>query len=444
LTPIEWRDTSERAVAELRATGTSKAYEKEFFRKDGTRVPVLIGSATFGEGRDEGVAFVLDLMERKRAEAEAREREAKVRRLIDSNIIGIFIWDFDGRVIEANDAFLRMLRYGRDDLAAGRIRRTELTPPEWHEADARLIEEHKTGGRLPPFEKEYFRKDGSRVPVLIGTATFEEGGNQGVAFVLDLTERKEADEKLRESDRRYREAQEELAHVTRVTTLGELTASIAHEVNQPLAGVLANAEACLLWLDRETPNLDGARRSVEWIIQDANRAGDVIRRVRGLLKKSDAQKAPLDINDVVNDGVALVQRELLSHQVSLRMELAPVRPVILADRVQLQQVIINLVINGIEAMQAVTNRPRELSIRTHRNERQVVVTVKDCGVGISPEDADRLFNAFFTTKSSGMGMGLSICRSIIEAHDGRLWAEPNLPHGAIFHFTVPLHQEETL
>ena len=142
---------------------------------------------------------------------------------------------------------------------------------------------------------------------------------------IDMTERKRAEAEARESERRRREAQAELAHITRVTTLGELTASIAHEVNQPLAGVLANAEACLLWLDRQTPNLDGARRSVEWIIQDANRAGDVIRRVRGLLKKSDAQKAPLDINDVVNDGVALVQRELLSHQVSLRMELAPVR-----------------------------------------------------------------------------------------------------------------------
>ena len=299
-------------------------------------------------------------------------------------------------------------------------------------------------GSYQAFEKEYFRKDGSRVPVLIGSAAFDEKRDQGVAFVLDLTERKEAEKKLGESERRYREAQEELAHVTRVTTLGELTASIAHEVNQPLAGVLANAEACLLWLDRETPNLDGARRSVEWIIQDANRAGDVIRRVRGLLKKSDAQKAPLDINDVVNDGVALVQRELVSHQVSLRMELAPVRPVVLADRVQLQQVIINLVINGIEAMQAVTKRPRELEIRTHQNERQVVVTVKDCGVGISPEDADRLFNAFFTTKSSGMGIGLSICRSIIEAHGGRVWAEPNLPRGAIFRFTVPLHQEDPL
>jgi signal transduction histidine kinase len=181
---------------------------------------------------------------------------------------------------------------------------------------------------------------------------------------------------------------------------------------------------------------------VEWIIQDANRAGDVIRRVRGLLKKSDAQKAPLDINDIVNDGVALVQRELLSHQVSLRMELAPVGPVVLADRVQLQQVIINLVINGIEAMQSVMDRPRELSIRTRRDEgRHVLVTLKDSGVGISAADADQLFNAFFTTKSSGMGMGLSICRSIIETHGGRVWAEPNSPHGAIFHFTVPLHQE---
>ena len=383
-------------------------------------------------------------LENTRLYTDLQEREAKVRRLVDSNIIGIFLWDFEGRIIEANEAFLHMVGQSRDDLVSSRVRWTALTPTEWHDADERAVAELRATGTCKAFEKEYFRKDGSRVPVLLGTATFEGGRDQGVAFVLDLTERKEAEEKLRESERRYREAQEELAHVTRVTTLGELTASIAHEVNQPLAGVLANAEACLLWLDRETPNLDGARRSVEWIIQDANRAGDVIRRVRGLLKKSDAQKAPLDINDVVNDGVALVQRELFSHQVSLRMELAPVRPVVLADRVQLQQVIINLVINGIEAMQAVTKRPRELAIRTHRNERQVVVTVKDCGVGISPEDADRLFNAFFTTKSSGMGMGLSICRSIIEAHGGRVWAEPNLPHGAIFHFTVPLHQEDTL
>jgi C4-dicarboxylate-specific signal transduction histidine kinase len=247
---------------------------------------------------------------------------------------------------------------------------------------------------------------------------------------------------LQEREAKVREAQAELAHVTRVTTLGELTASIAHEVNQPLSAVVTNAEACLLWLDRGTPNLDEARRSVEWIIKDGNRAGEVIRRVRALSKKADTQKAPLDINDVVNEVIALVQRELFSHRVSPRMELAPALGVVLADRVQLQQVIINLVMNGIEAMQAVTDRPRELVLRSHQDDaHQVLVSVKDCGVGISSENADRLFDAFFTTKSAGMGMGLSICRSIIEAHGGRVWAEPNLPHGASFHFTLPSHQE---
>ncbi len=382
-------------------------------------------------------------LENTRLYSDLQEREAKVRRLVDSNIIGVFIWDFEGRIIEANKAFLHMVGQSRDDLVSGRVRWTALTPPEWHDASERAVAELRATGTCKAFEKEYFRKDGSRVPVLLGAATFDERRDQGVAFVLDLTERKRAEENLRESERRYREAQAELAHVTRVTTLGELTASIAHEVNQPLAGVLANAEACLLWLNRETPNLDEARRATEWIIEEGKRAGEIIRRVRALLKKSDTQKAPLDINDVVNEVIALVQRELLSQCVVLRMEVASALPVVLGDRVQLQQVIINLVINGIEAMQAVTDRPRVLAMRTHRNERhQVLVTVKDCGVGISPEDADRLFSAFFTTKSGGMGMGLSICRSIIEAHGGRVWAEPSLPQGATFHFTLPLHRED--
>jgi C4-dicarboxylate-specific signal transduction histidine kinase len=236
-----------------------------------------------------------------------------------------------------------------------------------------------------------------------------------------------------------RKAQVELAHVTRVTTLGELAASIAHEVNQPLAAVVANAEACLRWLDRATPDLGAARRSVEWIIDDGNRAGEVIRRVRALANKTDIEKAPLDINDVVSEVIALVQAELVSQRVSLRMEFAPALPVVQADRVQLQQVMINLVMNGVEAMQSVTDRPRELLIRSLQNEtQQVLVSVTDCGVGISAENADRLFNAFFTTKASGMGMGLSICRSIIEAHGGRLWATANVPHGATFQLTLPV------
>jgi PAS domain S-box-containing protein len=379
-----------------------------------------------------------DLKSLARLHGEIEERETKIRRLVDSNIIGVFIWDFDGRILEANDEFLRMVSYDREDLVSGRIRWADLTPPDWRDRNNARIEQQKSTGRFDPFEKEYTRKDGSRVPVLIGGATFEEGGNQGVAYVLDLTERKRVGAEARESEERYREAQLELAHVTRVTTLGELTASIAHEVNQPLAAVVANAEACLRWLDCGTPNLDGARRSVEWIIDDGNRASEVIRRVRALAKKTDIEKVALDVNDVVRETIPLVQRELISHQVLLRMELAPTLPMILGDRVQLQQVIINLVMNGIESMQSVTDRPRELVVRSCQDEiQQVLVSVADCGVGISAENADRLFTAFFTTKSSGMGMGLSICRSIIDAHGGRLWATTCEPRGALFQFTIP-------
>jgi len=258
----------------------------------------------------------------------------------------------------------------------------------------------------------------------------------------DITDRKRAEEKARASEQRLLDAQMELARVTRVTTLGELTASIAHEVNQPLSALVSNAEACLRWLDRGTPDLDAARRSVEWIIDDGNRASEVIRRVRALAKKTDIEKAPLDINDVVREVIALVQRELISHRVWLRTEFAPTLPMILGDRVQLQQVIINLVLNGIEAMQSVTDRPRELVIRSRQEERQqVLVSVTDCGIGISAENADLLFNPFFTTKSGGMGMGLSICRSIMQAHGGQLWAIANVPHGATFKFTLPVNAD---
>jgi len=237
-------------------------------------------------------------------------------------------------------------------------------------------------------------------------------------------------------------AQAELAHVTRVTTLGELTASIAHEINQPLAAIVTNAEACLSWLDRTPADLGAARRSVEWIVDDSNRASEVIRRVRALAKKTGIEKTPLDINVVVTDVMSLVARELTSQDVVLHMALAPTLPPIFGDRVQLQQVIINLVMNGIEAMQPVTDRKRELLIVSAEDDAQgVAIAVTDSGIGIADHDAERLFNPFFTTKSGGMGMGLSICRSIVEAHGGRLSAARNARAGATFRFTLPLHQE---
>jgi PAS domain S-box-containing protein len=374
-------------------------------------------------------------LENARLYNDLREREARIRRLVDSNIIGILIWDFEGRIIEANDAFLDMVGYAREDLVSGRLRWTELTPAEWRGADDRALAELKAAGTAQPREKEYFRKDRSRVPVLLGATTFGDRQDQGVAFVLDLRELKHAEEALRDT-------QANLAHVMRVTVLGELTASIAHEVNQPIAAVVANAEACLRWLDRETPELDAVRRSVEWVIDDANRASEVIRRVRALAKKTDIEKVALDVNDIVREVIALVQHELISHHVSLQLELAPSLPMIVADRVQLQQVVINLVMNGIEAMESITDRPRELVIRSGEGVTgQVLVSVTDCGVGFSAENADQLFNAFFTTKSSGLGMGLSICRSIMAAHDGRLWATVNLPHGATFQFSLPANPD---
>ncbi len=214
-------------------------------------------------------------------------------------------------------------------------------------------------------------------------------------------------------------------------------------MNQPLGAVVNAAAACRRWLDGGTPNLDEARSAVDWIVNEGNRASEVIRRVRALANKTDIERVALDVNDVVKESIALVQREFISHRVSLRMELASTLPTILGDRVQLQQVIINLVMNGIEAMQSITDRPRELVIRSRQDEtHRVLVTVTDSGVGISAENTDRLFNAFFTTKSSGMGMGLSICRSIVEAHGGRLSASSNEGPGAAFQFVLPLHQED--
>ncbi|WP_407121598.1 PAS domain S-box protein [Bradyrhizobium sp. STM 3561] len=278
----------------------------------------------------------------------------------------------------------------------------------------------------------YVRTSGK--PFFDGNGTFL--GYRGVS--TDITATIRADQ----AEQELRKAQAELAHVTRVTTLGELTTSIAHEINQPLAAIINNSEACLGWMGREAPDLAAARSSVEWIIEDAIRASEVIRRVRALAKKGEIEMVPLDINEVVKDVIALVTRELVSHRVRLRTELTAALPMILGDRIQLQQVIINLVMNGIEAMDAVTDRPRELLIHSSKDDLgHVQLAVADCGVGVAEKHADHVLDPFFTTKSTGLGMGLSICRSIVEAHGGRLSMVPKNGPGATFQFTLPLHKE---
>jgi PAS domain S-box-containing protein len=387
----------------------------------------------------EAVSTHIDVTGRKRAEGALRESEAKIQRLVDSNIIGIFIWDFDGRILEANDEFLRMVGYDREDLLTGSIWWTDLTPPDWRDRNNARIEQQKSSGRFESFEKEFTRKDGSRVPILIGGATFEKGGNQGVAFVLDLSERKRVEAEARESEQRYRKAQLELAHANRVATMGQLTASITHEVSQPITAAVTYALAARRFLSAEPPNFREVDDALSRIVNEGNRAGEVVGRIRALIKKAPARKDAVTINDAILEVIALTRTEAANNSVSVRTQLAEGLPPVQGDRVQLQQVLLNLIINAIEAMRDVGEEERELLISTRNEPDGVSVEVRDSGPAFAPAALERVFEAFYTTKPSGLGLGLSICRSIIEAHNGQLWASPNVPRGAIFGFIAPAH-----
>jgi PAS domain S-box-containing protein len=680
---------------------------------------------------------------RKHAEEKARQaarelerREAKIRRLVEANVVGIVMWTVEGAIIGANEAFLRMVQYSREDLASGRVRWKDLTPDEWRDRDELAIADLKATGIFQPFEKEYFRKDGSRVPVLLGGALFE--GNEGLAFALDLSEqkraeealraamsertrlsavraevatalaskvdlrgilnkcadavvrhldaafariwtlkhgggelelqasagiytrlngrysripigqmkigliatqrqahltndvqndasisdhawaktenirsfagyplvledrvvgvigifsrhaltentieilafiadgiaqgierkraedalrsseqslrltldtidglvttvspsgelefanrrfleytgntieelktnlsilhpddrervmgqwthalrtgealysearirrhdgvfrwfvmtarpltdqdnhilrwynlitdihdRKEAEEELRQTQEDLRKTQAEFAHVNRVMTMGELTASIAHEVNQPLAAIISSGDSCAAWLAHNPPNLDKARAAASRIVKAATQASEIVQRIRGLFKKRTSVAEAVDVNEVIEGTIAFVDREAQRKHVSLRTELAVGLPPVTGDRVQLQQVILNLMMNGLEAMAGRDSEPKSLAIRSaFPNQLELLVSVADTGPGIHAEQASRLFDPFFTTKPHGIGMGLRISRSIIEAHGGRLWVEKNEPRGAVFHFILPIRADQ--
>jgi PAS domain S-box-containing protein len=295
----------------------------------------------------------------------------------------------------------------------------------------REIDRARQGEQEFDFELRLMMPDGTIKYVYALAHLLKDGGSDEiVGALMDITAAKQAQDALSK-------AQAELAHVTRVTSLGELAASIAHEVNQPLSAIVTNGAAGLRWLDRESPVLDEVRSSLESIIGDAKRASEVIHKIRSFSKKTNPEMTQLHINDVVDEAVSLIKREAFDHRVTMRLQLASGLPSVRGDRIQLQQVIFNLAINGVQAMAMVTDRPRVLFIRTQLLEPdQVLVAVEDGGAGIEPENLNRLFTAFYTTKLNGLGMGLSICRSIIEAHGGRVWASRNADRGMTFQFTI--------
>ncbi|RZT28850.1 PAS domain S-box-containing protein [Cupriavidus agavae] len=366
-------------------------------------------------------------------------REAKINSLVNANIIGIIVWNSTGAILEANDAFLRMVGYERCDLVTGLVRWTDLTPDNFHARSMEALDEARRCGRAEPYEKEYFRKDGSRVPVIVGLATFPADVERGVAFVLDISERKRSEQKILMSEDRLREFELELERASRIATMGHLTASIAHEIKQPIAATITNAQAALRWLKADPPEPTEVSDAIARIVKDAMRASDVLARIRAMIKNAPPKLERVDLNEAVNDVIDLTRAEAARCETKVDVVQCAALPLIRGDRVGLQQVLLNLMLNALEALKEAKGGARILRIETSRQGTdEILVVVADTGPGFSTELKKRLFTPFLTTKLSGMGMGLSICRSIIESHGGRLWASDNAPQGARLQFTIPV------
>lgn len=378
--------------------------------------------------------LIAEIEYRKQAEDRLRRSEERFRLLIEGvEDYAIFRLDPFGNVTSWNAGAEKIKGYRAEEIIGRHI---SVFYPE----EEQQLGNPEIGLQIAAAEGRFdtegwrVRKDGSRfwASVLITALRDPEGNLIGFSKITrDLTERKRSEEKLQS-------AQAQLSHMARVTTMGEFTASIAHEVNQPLSAAIANSDACLRWLAANPPNLDRARDSIRGIIEAANRASEVIKRVRNLMKKAPPQKTALNVNEVIEDLSGLLAGELARNDVSLQTDLAPGLPAAYGDRVQMQQVILNLILNGIEAMKSVTERAKRLTINSNPSgDGRVLISVRDTGTGFGAEFADHLFQAFFTTKQEGMGLGLSISKTIIEAHGGRLWATSNDAEGATFHFTLP-------
>jgi PAS domain S-box-containing protein len=442
LTPLDWRDRNNARIEQQKRSGRFEPFEKEYTRKNGGRVPVLIGGATFEEGANQGVAYVLDLTERQRAEEALRESEAKFRDYAET--ASDWFWE-----IGPDYKFTLLTENAFGSHSADRIGTTcwdhaldlETESEKWRVIRATL------DSRRPFRDFVYCMMNGTGTQMYVKTSgkpvfgvNGEFRGYRGTG--TDVTALRTVEAEARENERRYREAQLELAHANRVATMGQLTASITHEVNQPITAAITYALAARRWLKAEPPNFREVDDALSLIVKEGNRAGEVVGRIRALIKKAPARKDDVSINDAILEVIALTRTEAANNGVSVRTQLAETHPHVQGDRVQLQQVLLNLIINAIEAMRDVGEGERELFISTRDESDGVSVEVRDSGPGFAPASLDRIFEAFYTTKPSGLGLGLSICRSIIEAHNGQLWASPNVPRGAIFRFVAPAHPSE--
>ena len=563
LTPAEWCNRDEQAIAELKASGVFRPFEKEYLRKDGSRIPVLLGGALFEDGGGDGVAFILDLSEQKRTEEALRRSEADLAEGQKLSQTGTWRWNIRTGEVTWSREFFAIFGFDPEkdiasyDLYLERIHpedRSKIEEGRWaairerrhFEAEYRLLfrgglikclhcsghclvdqsgdvefigavmditelkraEEERErlrqaqrvivqtandamvsadesgviqfanpatmkvfgydpkeliGKPLTVLMPEYLRKahengfgrylstgqrhlnwegiqvtglrkNGQEFPVEVSFGELTINGQRVfTGFIRDTTERKQAEE----TRERLRRVQADLEHLTRVSTMGELTASLAHEVNQPLTAITNNGSACLRLLANQNLDPEVLRRALGEIVADGNRASAVIARIRGFIKKTPTERSVLDVNELIQEVLALVGPELQKNRVVVKCELGRKLPPVLGDRVQLQQVLLNLVVNGIEAMAVVAEQSRELVVRSHAEESgDLMITVSDSGTGLSSE-GDEVFTPFFTTKANGMGMGLPISRSLVEGHGGRLWASSKSPYGAVFSFTLP-------
>ncbi|MBV8457652.1 MAG: PAS domain-containing protein, partial [Acetobacteraceae bacterium] len=385
--------------------------------------------------------FAIDITERKQAEEDLRRSQAFLIQAQQISQTGSWYWNIKTGEVRWSAEHFRMFGYDPAKTEPSYTIFTERIYPEDRPSLEQTIatavaERHQ-------FQVEYriVLPDRSLKHLLsLGRPGMTRSGDlEYVGTVMDITERKRAEAEARESERRYREVQMELAHANRLATMGQLTASIAHEVNQPIAATLTNAQAGLRWLGRQPPDLEEVRQALGRIVGNGTRAGEVIDRLRALIQKAPPRKDRFEINGAIQEVIELTRSEAIKNGVAVRTELGERLPYVLGDRVQLQQVILNLVVNAVEAMSGVNDGVRELVVSTDQADTDnILVAVKDSGPGLAPVSVDRAFDPFYTTKPAGLGMGLSICRSIIETHGGRLWMTANQPHGAIFQFTVPV------